>query len=171
MFSTRLFATMRQSSRLAPTIRQVSTTTSSQISRQATRSMACDMTIPQPSPWEYICPITQEFHAQQSAPSDIPSASTMRRLYTQISLPKASQITTSTLHHLSESKTQSPTSKNPEQRARPIQRARIYGYDPMLEGMTDLGMLEIFRRAKQLKKGSERASCSCARNLIGAFRR
>lgn len=155
MFSTRLFATMRQSSRLAPTIRQASTTsTSNQISRKATRSMACDMTIPRPSPWEYICPITQEFHAQKSAPSDIPSASTMRRLYIQASLPEASKITTSTLPQFNESKIESPTPENSEQRARPIQRARRYGYEPMLEGMTDLGMLEIFRRAKQLKKAA-----------------
>lgn len=154
MFSTRLFATMRQSSRLAPIIRQASTTTSSQISRQATRSMACDMTIPRPSPWEYICPITQEFHAQKSAPSDIPSASTMRRLSLQASLPEVSQLTTSTLQQLKESKIESPASKITQQRARTIQRARMYGYEPMLEGMTDLGMLEIFRKAKQLKKAA-----------------
>lgn len=30
----------------------------------------------------------------------------------------------------------------------------MYGYEPMFEGMTDLGMLEIFRRAKQLKKAA-----------------
>lgn len=154
MFSTRLFTTMRQSSRLAPTIRQASTTTSSQISRQATRSMACDMIIPQPSPWEYICPITQEFHAQKSAPSDIPSASTMRRLSIQVPLSGASQITTSTLQQFNESKIESPSPEKLEQRARTIQRARKYGYEPMLEGMTDLGMLEIFRRAKQLKKAA-----------------
>lgn len=154
MFSTRLFATMRQSSRLAPIIRQASTTTSSQISRQATRSMACDMTIPQPSPWEYICPITQDYHAQKSAPSDIPSASIMRRLYAQVPLPEASKITTSTLQQSNESKTESQTPENSEQRARTIQRARRHGYEPMLEAMTDLGMLEIFRRAKQLKKAA-----------------
>ncbi|THY32019.1 hypothetical protein D6D01_02703 [Aureobasidium pullulans] len=145
---------MRQSSRLAPTIRQVSTSTSSQIFRQATRSMACDMIIPQPSPWEYICPFTQEFHAQKSAPSDIPSASIMRRLYAQGSIPEASQLTASTLQQFNESKTRSPTTETTEQRARPVQRARMYGYEPMLEGMPDLGMLETFRRAKQLKKAA-----------------
>ncbi|TIA17340.1 hypothetical protein D6C80_04035 [Aureobasidium pullulans] len=154
MFSTRLFAGMRQSSGLAPTIRQVSTTTSSQISRQATRSMACDMTIPQPSPWEYICPITQEFHAQKSAPSDIPSVSIMRRLYAQVPLPEASKIKTSTLQQFNDSKIESPTPENSEQRARTIQRAKMYGYEPMLEGMPDLGMLETFRKAKQLKKAA-----------------
>jgi hypothetical protein len=112
------------------------------------------MIIPQPSPWEYICPITQEFHAQESAPSDIPSASAMRRLYAQIPLSEASQITTSTLQQSNESKIESPTPEKLEQRARTIQRARKYGYEPMLEGMTDLGMLETFRRAKQLKKAA-----------------
>ncbi|THX27331.1 hypothetical protein D6C83_08720 [Aureobasidium pullulans] len=116
--------------------------------------MAYDMIIPRPSPWEYICPITQEYHARQSAPSDIPSASTMRRLSIQVPLSEASQITTSTLQQSNESKIESPSPEKLEQRAGTIQRARKYGYEPMLEGMSDLGMLEIFRRAKQLKKAA-----------------
>ncbi|THV63560.1 hypothetical protein D6D27_10602 [Aureobasidium pullulans] len=78
----------------------------------------------------------------------------MRRLSIQVPLSGASQITTSTLQQFNESKIESPSPEKLEQRARTIQRARKYGYEPMLEGMTDLGMLEIFRRAKQLKKAA-----------------